>query len=102
MKTYRVKVKHDNGTVNLTVTAPTRERAISQVMAAEKCPERAILAATPTGPRVVIKVEGGNAFVSSAPDDVDVVIIDYDIEGTPDKQLCHCHIDGANAPHIHR
>lgn len=42
MNKYKIEVKHDNGTVNVTVTAQNIESAISQVMNFENCPRSAI------------------------------------------------------------
>ena len=42
MKTYKLTLKHDNGTVNLIVKAENEEAAKQIVMKAEGCPARAI------------------------------------------------------------
>lgn len=52
-------------------------------------------------PRVVIKVEGGNATVAENAAGVELHIIDYDTDGVAKKRLCKCHLAGANAPHVH-
>lgn len=40
---YRVKVKHDNGVINIDTNAAHRDAAIRTIMAAERCPERSII-----------------------------------------------------------
>lgn len=54
--------------------------------------------------RIVIVVEGGIASVgvNTMETVIDLHILDYDTDGMADKELCHCHLEGANAPHIHR
>lgn len=42
MKTYKLTLKHDNGTVNLIVKAGNEESAKQIVMKAEGCPAGAI------------------------------------------------------------
>ena len=42
MKVYIARVKHDRGSINLKVTARTKQGAIRQIMEAERCPRRAI------------------------------------------------------------
>jgi hypothetical protein len=43
MKTYKIKLQHDNGKVNLIVKAENQEDAIKKVLNAENCPRSAIL-----------------------------------------------------------
>lgn len=43
MKLYRVTLKHDNGTAEIIVSADSMEDAKRRTMAAEGCPERAII-----------------------------------------------------------
>jgi hypothetical protein len=45
---YNLKVKHDNGTVNIKTTASSEEAAIGNVMKAENCPRGAILSVSKT------------------------------------------------------
>lgn len=45
--------------------------------------------------RVVITVRGGAADVVEQPDDVEVVIMDYDIEGSDFESSPSCKIDEA-------
>jgi len=40
---YRVTVKHDHGTVEISVGASSKVAAVKQVMRIEKCPLQAIL-----------------------------------------------------------
>lgn len=40
---YQAKLKHDKGTVKITVLAPNRAAAIKRICLLEGCPERAIL-----------------------------------------------------------
>ena len=42
MKKYRLTLKHDNGTVNITTVAKDFATAIHLIMEAEGCPESAI------------------------------------------------------------
>jgi len=42
MKQYKVKVKHDNGSITFQVIASNEEDAINKVMKAENCPRCAI------------------------------------------------------------
>ena len=43
MKTYKITIAHDNGTIALRATARTKQMAIEIVMASENCPSCAIL-----------------------------------------------------------
>jgi len=47
---YTLKVKHDNGTVNLKTSASSEEEAIKTIMNVEGCPRRAILSVKLTNP----------------------------------------------------
>jgi len=42
MKTYKAKLKHDNGIVYIRVLAENEREAIKRICDAEMCPERAI------------------------------------------------------------
>ncbi len=43
MKTYRIQVKHDSGEQGFLIRAESIQQAKEAVMAAEGCPERAII-----------------------------------------------------------
>ena len=43
MNTFIVTVEHDNGTINIRVTATNKEFAKSKIMKVENCPESAIV-----------------------------------------------------------
>lgn len=43
VRAYRVRVKHDAGIINITTWATSKTAAARSVMAAERCPARAIL-----------------------------------------------------------
>jgi hypothetical protein len=45
VNTYHVTVRHDQGTVTITTTASCMDAAIASVMAHERCPRRAVVAA---------------------------------------------------------
>lgn len=45
---YTLKVKHDNGTVNIKTTASSEEAAIGNIMKAENCPRSAIISVNKT------------------------------------------------------
>lgn len=42
MKTFKIKLKHDNGTINLKTVARNKENAIYKIVQAENCPINAI------------------------------------------------------------
>lgn len=42
MKTYKAKLKHDNGIVHIRVMARNESEAIRRICDSELCPERAI------------------------------------------------------------
>lgn len=55
----------------------------------ERFPEPAEPQPVATAERPVVKItlRGGVAYVTEQPENVDVYIYDYDIEGTPDSEL---------------
>lgn len=48
---------------------------------------------------VIIYIAGGLVSAVDKPPDVAVEIIDFDIEGSDDEELCHCEM--ASDPHFH-
>ena len=53
MKTYKLTLKHDNGTINLIVKADNEEAAKQIVIKAEGCPAGAITKIKEQSPRKV-------------------------------------------------
>lgn len=90
LKHYTLKVKHDNGKVNLKTTASSEKEAKEKIMKAEGCPESAIISCKEDGK--VIK-EGrpfqlGKGYTHFAIDKVTGKIINgYDYKGCDPEDL---------------
>ena len=50
MNRYRIKLRHDGGTVALVTAASSQRAAVAQVLAAERAPRIAVLEVTDLGP----------------------------------------------------
>jgi hypothetical protein len=84
LKHYTLKVKHDNGKVNLKTTASSEKEAKEKIMKAEGCPESAIISCKETGSVIKEGVAQNNPKIEKYVNKINGLISQaFDSDGDP-------------------